>query len=151
MQARAVDPGTVTVVLKARPEVLFAYLFGSAGTGQTHARSDVDVALMLTPEAARLERAETGITGLWVDLHGELQLTLGRDDVDLVLLHRASPLLAERVVRTGKLLLSRDEVSRIRWIVETKSRYCDLSTIRQLLDRAVSQRIRNGIFGTAHG
>lgn len=151
MQARAIDPDTVRVVLESRPEVLFAYLFGSAGSGQTHARSDVDVAVMLSEEAARQEVAETGLVGLWVELHGLLQAALGREDVDLVLLHRASPLLAERVIRTGKLLFSRDEPRRLRWIVETKKRYCDLRPLRLLLDRAVSRRIRDGLFGTVHG
>lgn len=69
-------------------------------------------------------------------------------DVDVVLLQRAPPLLAERIARTGTLIGSRDEARRVRWLVETKSRYCDLGPLRRLLDRAVAERVRSGRFGT---
>ncbi len=80
-----------------------------------------------------------------------LQDALGREDVDLVLLHRAPPLLAERIVRTGTLVFSRDEPGRLRWIVETKSRYCDLRPVRALLDPVVALRVQSGAFGRSGG
>ena len=132
--------------LAAHPEVAFAYLFGSAARGPRHRASDVDVAVSLG------ERREDGGEGaLRPDLLGAVQRALGREDVDLVLLDRAPPLLAERIARTGTLICSRDEPGRLRWIVETKSRYCDLRPLRALLDAAVARRVRSGTFGRSGG
>ena len=133
--------------LEVRPEVAFAYVFGSGSSGPQHRLSDVDIAVSVFPHALapRVERKTT--TDLWLDLWGVVERALRRDDVDLVLLHRAPPLLADRVARTGKVLFSRDEPGRIRWIVETKSRYCDLRPLREMLDGVVAQRIRTRCYG----
>lgn len=128
--------------LADRREVAFAYLFGSRSRGRSHGLSDVDVAVLT--EAAD-ERGE------WeqrLELIGVVSRALRRDDVDVVLLQRAPPLLAERIARTGTLICSRDEARRVGWLVETKSRYCDLGPLRRLLDRAVAERVRSGRFGT---
>jgi len=151
MKPHPVDSTALRTTLEARPEVLFAYLFGSAGTGITHGQSDVDVAVYVCDSSIQGADANLMLHDLWIDIHGELVRTLGREDVDLVILNRTSPLLAERVVRHGQLLFSRDEVARIRWIVETKGRYCDLTPVRSRLDRVVAERIRTGRFGYSHG
>lgn len=132
--------------LTPRPEVAFAYLFGSAARGRPHAQSDVDVAVGVAPERESARDHE-----LQLELLRTVQRAVGREDVDLVLLHRAPPLLAERVARTGSLIFSRDEPGRLRWIVETKSRYADLRPLRELLDGAVARRLRTGAFGRSGG
>jgi predicted nucleotidyltransferase len=103
--------------LEARPEVAFAYLFGSSYGGRRHRLSDVDVAVYLESAACEGREATRAETDLWTDLIGDVQRALGREDIDVVLLHRAPPLLAERVVRTGTVVFSRDEPCRIRWVV----------------------------------
>lgn len=88
-------------------------------------------------------------------LHGALVRSLGerRDPghpaggVDLFLLNRAPPLLSERVLREGELVWSRGEAARIRWMVGTKRRYCDLRRVWARLDRAVEERLRSGNSG----
>lgn len=135
---------------EARPEIAFAYLFGSGAAGRTHGRSDVDVAVCLTPEGERRDRASNGPESgwsLWTDLLAVAQDALGREDVDLVLIHRAPPLLADRIARHGRLVFSRDEPRRVRWLVYTKSRHCDLRPLRNLLDTSLERRIRSGSFG----
>ena len=135
---------------EARPEIAFAYLFGSGAAGRTHGTSDVDVAVCLTPESERRERTPDGSeTGwnLWTELLAVAQDALGREDVDLVLVHRAPPLLADRIARHGRLVFSRDESRRIGWLVHTKSRHCDLRPLRSLLDSCLERRIRSGTFG----
>jgi len=135
------------VALEVRQEVAFAYLFGSGSSGSGHRLSDVDIAVFIYPPA-REPRGERKVeTDLWMDLWGVAERALRRDDVDIVLLHRAPPLLADRVARTGKVLFSRDEPSRIRWIVEAKNRYCDLKLLREMLDGIVAERIRTRCYG----
>lgn len=161
--------------LEERPEVLFAYLFGSRAGGRTHPESDVDVAVYLDPEASGEERDGDGAwsPGPWPEIHGAVVRAAwggSRDRLersgpsarrrdrggapegaDLLILNDAPPLISDRVARGGRLLFSRDEPARVRWIARTKSRYCDLRPLRERLDRAVSERIRSGRFGRRAG
>ena len=133
--------------LELRPEVAFAYVFGSGSSGPRHRLSDIDIAVSVFPHALEPREKWKTATDLWLELWGVAEGALRRDDVDLVLLHRAPPLLADRVARNGEVLFSRDEPSRIRWIVETKSRYCDLKPLREMLDGFVAERIRTRCYG----
>ncbi|MGI9038534.1 MAG: type VII toxin-antitoxin system MntA family adenylyltransferase antitoxin, partial [Gemmatimonadota bacterium] len=142
----ATDSGAVSsrlgAVLRSRPEVVFAYQYGST-VGQNHnALSDLDVAAYLDPETLRRLDGPLAELHMWTDLQGDMEEAFPGIDVDLVLLHRAPPLLSERILRHGRLLLSRDEALRLRWTVETKSRYCDLAPLRRTLNRALEDRIR---------
>lgn len=138
------------VVLAGRPEVVFAYLFGSSASRRARRRSDVDVGIYAsrpaTPGGATTSDADT-----WGELAGALQAVVPERRVDVVLLDRAPPLLADRVIRGGRPIYSRDEVSRLRWVVKTKSRYSDLKPLREALDRTVAERVRSGHFGTRGG
>lgn len=147
-----------------RTEVVFAYLFGSRAAGGERRSSDVDVAVYLEEEAVGgpgYSAAGRGAGGehsseAWSAIHGDLVRAVGSsrdrggapEGIDLVLLNRLPPLLADRVARTGELLFSRDDPQRIRWLVRTKSRYCDLRPLWDRLDRAVEERIRSGRFGS---
>jgi len=63
--------------------------FGSTVSGKTHARSDVDIAVLLDhPDLSLRERAEL--------LH-DLQTLFTDRDVDLVILNHADPLLLKQV------------------------------------------------------
>ncbi len=133
--------------LEAREEVIFAYVFGSTAAGRPHRQSDVDVALYVEPRA--LDCADRGSAWGYVsEVSRPLMGALGTSEVNVVILNRASPLLADRVARSGRVILSRDEARRRRWLVETKSRYCDLAFLRTLLRQALEERVRSGRFGT---
>jgi hypothetical protein len=90
-------------VLEPRKEILEAYLFGSQARGQLHAHSDVDVAIYLN----RANRAPSS-WGEGLDIAADLMRALGRDDVDLVVLNGAPPMLYQRVLRDGVRIFSRD-------------------------------------------
>lgn len=135
-------------VLAAHPEVVFAYLYGSRARGAVHARSDVDIGVYLAPAATDAPGKADGGLALLGALISSIQAALpARPEVDVVILQDAPPLLSERILRHGTLILSRDEPERLRWIVWTKNRYCDLSRVRRLLDETVQRRILDGRFG----
>lgn len=148
----------VRSVLRGRPEVVFAYLFGSRAGDGAHGASDVDVAVYLNEQA---DHGERGRLETWSEIHGDLVEALASSEggvgrrhrghapegVDLLILNDAPPLLADRVIRGGEVLFSRSEPERIRWTVRQKSRYCDLRPLRRRLDAAVSERLRTGRFG----
>lgn len=167
--------GQLRDALMERPGVVFAYLFGSRAEGAARRSSDVDVAVYLREGAGASDDAESDEgkgessgeadpLDAWTEIHGDVVRSLGSErgrrtgdlggapeGVDLVLLNRAPPLLADRVARSGRLLFSRDEPERIRWIVRTKSRYCDLRFMWKRLDQTVQDRIRSGHFGGSSG
>lgn len=82
------------------PRVLAVYGFGSRSRDEAGPRSDVDVAVLLDQ---RLSLAQE------LRLRAEVVQELRRDDVDLVVLNQAPPLLRYEVVSAGRRLFARDE------------------------------------------
>lgn len=137
--------------LERRPEIVFAYIFGSTATGRRHRHSDVDIGVLVEHRLADAAEERAGWGGYLTTLTNVAMAALESDEVQVVMLDAAPPLLADRVARRGYLVFSRDEPRRLRWLVETKSRYCDLRPYRELLRHALTRRVRSGRFGTARG
>lgn len=87
----------------AEDEVVSAFLFGSRVEGRGHRESDVDVAVLLRPELDRRQRFETRLR-----LTSELIAALHFNDIDLVVLNDAPPLLARRIVLDGERVYCAD-------------------------------------------
>jgi len=106
--------------------VAVVWLFGSRARGEERPDSDADVAVLLRPG---VERPSLRVQGT---LAGALARALGVESVDFVVLDGAPLDLRGRVVEEGRLLWSDDEPLRVRYTVETLSRYLDVrSTIRE--------------------
>lgn len=125
-----------------QPEVRLTYLFGSRARGEANALSDVDLAVWLDE---RLTTAEQG--QVHVRLMSDLMSLLRRDDIDLVILNRASLLLRHRVLRDGRLLFAADERERERFAAVTLERYLDHRYMYDVLEEAMATRLREGRFG----
>lgn len=125
--------------LERQPEVLVAYLFGSAARGRPGPLSDVDVAVLLAEDSDR--------TGRRLDLIGDLAAAAGTDEVDLVVLNEAPNELAFRVIRDGRVLLCRDERARVRHRVRTILEYLDLEPLRRALAEGLRRRLAEGTYG----
>ena len=117
--------------LERRVEVLEAYLFGSRARGDEHGRSDVDIAVYID-EA----RADHGAWGYTADLTTDLMGVLNTNDVDVVVLNQAPPLLYHRVLRDGIRLLSRDLEATTERAGVALSRYLDFVPQMQKMDAA---------------
>lgn len=96
-----------------------AYLFGSQAEGRTGKLSDVDVAVLLRG----IGRKELFAKRL--EIGGELGDLLKREDIDVVVLNEAPPLISHRVVKNGQLLFTRDEKARLAYEVRAVLRYLD--------------------------
>lgn len=125
--------------LERYPEVLVAYLFGSVARDRPGPLSDVDVAVLLAEDG--------GHTGRPLDLLGDLAAAAGTDDIDLVVLNEAPNELAFRVIRDGRLLLCRDERTRVRHRVRTILEYLDLEPLRRALAEGLRHRLTEGTYG----
>src|SRR5688572_14470659 len=84
----------LTEALLPRSEVLEAYLFGSRASGRAPPLSDIDVAVYVDEQRAA---ACAGAWGYAADLTAALMSALGTNDIDVLVLNRADPVLYHRV------------------------------------------------------
>jgi hypothetical protein len=133
---------TLTQRVGARGEILDAYLFGSAARGAGQPHSDIDVAVYVDPD--RLPDSPFGYAAA---LAAELITALRRDDVEVVVLNEAPPLLYHRVLRDGVRVMSRDLAATTTREARALSRYCDYVPQLRKIERAHAARIERGSFG----
>ena len=122
-------------VMAARPEICEAYLFGSQARGDAQPHSDVDVAVYIDPTAP----INAGF-GIDCEIAADLMKALHTNDVDVVLLNHAGPLLYHRVLRDGIRVFARDLGAATRREAIALSRYCDY--LPQLAKIQHAERLR---------
>ena len=106
--------------LEPRDEVLEAYLFGSQATGAAQAHSDIDIAVYIDDQ-----RPVRSGYGYAAELGAHLMRALGTNEIDVVVLNRAPPVLYHRVLRDGRRVLARDLRATTTREGYALSRYCD--------------------------
>jgi len=125
-----------------RDHVVAGMLFGSQAAGQAGALSDVDIAVWLDPELPGEER---------IALRRDLSLAaieaLGTDEIDMVVLNGAPPLLRHRVLAGGTRLFDRDPRARVRLETKAMLDYFDTAPLRQVLAAGRRRRIEEERFG----
>jgi predicted nucleotidyltransferase len=109
----------LTEILEKR-RVLLAYLFGSQATGKTGPLSDIDIAVYFDETLDNNERFDLRLVVL-----GELTDLFKTDEIDLVVLNDAPPLLAHRVIKDGMLLFCSDDKIRVEHEVKAVMKYLD--------------------------
>lgn len=116
--------------LEVRADVRLAYLFGSTARGEARPSSDLDVGVVFSPvpAAAELDRLAT-----------DLEAAAGRR-VDVVALNDAPPLLAHEVIRSGRLIVCRDEDERVSFHTRAVSRYLDTAHLRRVQHAYLRER-----------
>jgi predicted nucleotidyltransferase len=110
-----------------RPEVRLVILFGSHASGGVHRRSDLDLAIL-----AQEPLDMVGVTA-------EIMTLLHLNNVDVVDLRRASPLLAREIVRQGVVLYEREPGTYAQFVSLTIRRYADTRKFREAQRLAVQQ------------
>jgi len=133
--AKFQDLTPMTDFLKKDKRVKFAYLFGSRARGQDGPLSDTDVAVYLDrrvkPNTYRLKLMEA------------LAKILKRDDLDLVILNQAPPLLRHEIIKYGRTL-KEDAARRIPFEAEAMQVYLDTAHLRRVQRIALAESIRKG-------
>jgi predicted nucleotidyltransferase len=116
--------------------VVLAYLFGSRAEGKAGPLSDVDIAVLLGPQVEREQWFQSQL-----DLTGELMSLFHRNDVDVVILNQAKPVIAYEVVRSGRVLYEAQPGLRVDCEVAVLRRYVDTEPLRRLQDRRLLERV----------
>jgi predicted nucleotidyltransferase len=102
-------------------------LVGSQASGKAHPGSDVDMGILAD------ELLDT------VQVTGELIRLTHLNNVDVVDLRRANPLLAREVVRQGTVLYERDLGTYARFVSLAVRRYADTRKLREAQKQVVNQ------------
>ena len=85
--------------LSKRREIQAAYIFGSVASGRTRPGSDMDIAVLLNGKSSRVKSLDYRL-----QLAAEMSSTIGRSDIDLIILNDAPPVLAHEVLSKGLLV-----------------------------------------------
>ena len=123
--------------LSGRSEVWEAYLFGSEARGDAAAHSDVDLAAYIDPSGF----------GVTAEIAADVAAVLGRNDIDVLVLNSAPPVLYHSVLRDGVRLLARDLAATTVREGQALSRYCDYVPQLRKIEAAHRARIAAGNFG----
>ena len=121
-------------LLRSRGVVL-AYLFGSVAADRERADSDLDIAVLLdasVPPERYFDRT--------IDLNTEIIGLTHTNDVDVVILNTAPPLLAYEVISTGKLFYGEHD-DRVEFEVASIKRFLDTAPLRRVQQRAFLSRL----------
>lgn len=114
--------------LRSREDISFAYLFGSFGKGRQLPLSDLDIAVYFR-EPTNLQEKKMENLGALIDI-------LRTDEIDLVVLNRASLPLRMRILENRKVIVDRDPFCRHRYESLTMREYFDFSVLeRRILNR----------------
>jgi len=123
--------------LASEKSVSFAYLFGSHARQNTGNLSDIDIAIFL---------------GGNVDFfHYRLKLTesiekmIGGYKVDIIVLNRATPLLAHEIVKTG-VLLKENKDARIDFEIKSLQEYLDTQYLRDTQRLYIKKQLNEGTY-----
>jgi len=95
-------------VLSKRPEVLAAYLYGSHAKGYAREDSDVDVAVMMSPDFSGDPYKYQ------FDLESDVSRAVGEANVETILLNNMGYPLKYNASIGGRLFYSRDDIKRAR-------------------------------------
>lgn len=105
------------------PGVVSAYLFGSEAAGRAHLESDVDIGVILRPEAHRTERDRFEQR---LRLVSRLEAALAGRAADVVVLNDAPPGLARHVVIAGRRVYCADSPADHAFVRDAQLRAADL-------------------------
>ena len=121
----------------SRPEILFAFFFGSLAQGKGTPLSDLDFAVYLDEAALRQSQLQTSPRGFDFrsELTSQLMGALKTNEIDLVFLNEAPPLLRHRILTQGEKLMVRDPLREQRFFVRTLQDYFDTEPIRRIQAR----------------
>ncbi len=86
-------------------DVVSVYLFGSHAEGREHRESDVDIGVLLDRSVVSSKKERFDLS---LRIFADLRATTGLENIDLVVLNDAPPLLGRRIVTEGRRLICRD-------------------------------------------
>jgi predicted nucleotidyltransferase len=118
---------------EGRPEIVFAFVFGSQVSGTANVMSDIDLAIYTKTPVSPENRFR---------IQADLARECGTPKLDLVDLRLASPLLAFEAVTSGIVILSRNEDILNDFERKTMARYLDTQRLRDVQNQYLRAHLK---------
>lgn len=130
--------------LRIDGDIVNLYLFGSYAEGKQTSVSDIDLAVLLDRDFP-----QSGYFAKKLELLSLITSLLKTDEVDLVILNQAPPVLSYRILSKGRLLFEKEtgKGQRVSFQVRTYDRYFDFKPIEKVLHEGLVKRIKEDRFG----
>ncbi len=120
-------------ILEDEKEVQVAYLFGSYARKVNILKSDVDIAILLSEVPKKLLDYSLYLINRLSEIVG--------DNLDLVILNIAPPMLTYQVIKYGRVIFSRSERVRIMFEVKALKEYLDLCRVLERYDKCLVDQL----------
>ena len=108
------------------PETLTVYIFGSFGTSDQTAISDIDFAILFIEKISLLKEME---------IAAEISSLLGMENVDLVNLNTAPVYIQHKIISTAEIIYERSSLRTSNFIENVLEIYHDYSIIFEKYNR----------------
>jgi hypothetical protein len=126
--------------LEKEEALIFGYIFGSYAKDRISLLSDVDIAVYMDDKIKdRFDKR--------LDLIDMITRILKTDEVDLIVLNDAPLSMVFQVLKTKKLLFSKDDAKRIEFEVRAIKNYLDTEILRKRAWEAMKRRIEEERYG----
>src|SRR6202158_1067576 len=123
--------------LFAQSPVNAAYLAGSLSNRTSFGHlTDVDIAILLMEQIKSDQFLDYRLY-----FFSELAKRLDSDSIEVVILNQSSLLLKLQVIRSGQILFSRDEKSRVSFETRAVMDYLDFKKFDEVQNQALSRRL----------
>ena len=119
--SKVIDWDKLKIVWESNLKVVAVWVFGSAQEGLVKPGSDVDIAILFESQPSLEDQ---------LDLLTQLQKRLQVEDIDLVVLNEANPILCFEAV-SGRLLFCRDANRRAEFVSLVAREYEDAMALWQ--------------------
>lgn len=136
----AVDLQEIREYLEGNRNIVFALVFGSAVNGAFNKLSDIDVGIYTVDELPLLEMGRL-VTGLEKIVKKKVDLVILND------IYKKKPNFANQVIKTGRLLFTRDEDVFVNFKTKVLLYYLDVKPLLDMNRAALERRIKAGRFG----
>jgi len=123
-------------VLNSYPDTQAIYLFGSCHTENERPDSDIDIALLMPIETAKLVKLRE-----WLDLSVAIMRAVGREKVDLINLRQVNTVFRKEIVMADRRIYCADEDAANEFEMLTLSLYQQLQIERKGI---IEEIIRSG-------
>jgi len=120
-------------IFKSEEKISVAYMFGSHAKNLNTPMSDVDIAVLLSETPKNLLECH-------LYLINKLSGILG-NNLDLIILNTAPPMLQHQIIKYGKIVYSRNERERIIFEARAESEYLDFSRALRRYDEYLIKQI----------
>lgn len=127
----------IAAELVAYPAIAAAWVFGSTARGDADEDSDLDLAVLLRPEAAG------GARPLLQELASALERCSPSGQVDILVLGEQGPVLRHRILAEGKLIHDADPNARVDFEGRTIAEYLDWKPTHDIAMRSAFTGIRD--------